>query len=273
MVLDGLAQALPGFLDPVGFGHPLVHTQPRAPEARGARFAIAPDRQDRARLEADNLAVDRARGLDVAVGKEFVDRAIIDGEAVAGQHPQRADFRGEGDSAVLLGDVERLDPQRVARQSEHALAPVPDRGGAHPFEPQPGFVAPADGRERPLPGFVGAAAHQFGKDRPSQHLRKLGDALGELLGHAKATHCGRAEQEPDDQDRHLFAADIERGVDVGGERVSEDARIGSLDRPQAQAAPQVPADRLDAESRGPIGDRGQELGHRPHPEESRLRPA
>ena len=146
VVLDGLAQALPGFLDPVGFGHPLVHTQPRAPEARGARFAIAPDRQDRARLEADNLAVDRARGLDVAVGKEFVDRAIIDGEAVAGQHPQRADFRGEGDSAVLLGDVERLDPQRVARQSEHALAPVPDRGGAHPFEPQPGFVAAARSR-------------------------------------------------------------------------------------------------------------------------------
>ena len=54
------------------------------------------------RVEAAYFAEDRARAADMAEAEEIMDRAIVDGEAVAGQQPQGLQLRREGQAAILL---------------------------------------------------------------------------------------------------------------------------------------------------------------------------
>ncbi len=98
------------------------------------------------RLQRAHLAEDRSRSEHMAEVEEIVDPAIVDVELEAGDVAQCRDFGCEGVTAGLLGDEQRLDPQRVASERQRSRAAVPDRRRIHALEAQPGVVAPAQVR-------------------------------------------------------------------------------------------------------------------------------
>ena len=98
------------------------------------------------RLQRAHLAEDGSRPEHMAEVEEIVDSAIIDVELEAGNVAQCRDFGCEGIAASLLGDEQRLDPKRVARERERFRVAVPDRRRIHALEAQPGVVAPAQVR-------------------------------------------------------------------------------------------------------------------------------
>ena len=92
--------------------------------------------------EARHLPVDRARFLHVTETEEVVDRALVDIESMLGEHLESPDLGGKRDAVVLLGDVERLDAERVARQGQDASCMIPNGNGVHTLESEPGVVLP-----------------------------------------------------------------------------------------------------------------------------------
>jgi hypothetical protein len=83
------------------------------------------------------------RGRCTCRKEEVEHPAFVDAEIMLRQYAQRADLRGECDAIMLLGNIQRLDPERVARERQSPLSPVPDRDGVHAFEAKPGIVLPA----------------------------------------------------------------------------------------------------------------------------------
>ena len=76
--------------------------------------------------------------------EKVVDSAFVHIELVAGNFAKRRDLGAESDTAQLLRNEQRLDPERIARQPQDARLPIPDCRRIHALRALPGFVAPAD---------------------------------------------------------------------------------------------------------------------------------
>jgi hypothetical protein len=81
-------------------------------------------------IERAHLLEERARSQRVAEAEKVVHRALVEVEAMLRQPRERLDLGCERDAALLLRHEQRLDAERVARQGEFALAPIPDRDHA-----------------------------------------------------------------------------------------------------------------------------------------------
>ena len=121
---------------------PCFDFEPRLPEPADHRLADSPDMQHVAGLQWPHLLEDRARRQCVAEAEEIVDAVFIKIEAMIRKLAQRRDLRRESQAAVLLGEEQRLDADRVARERQALGMLVPDRDRIHALEREPGIVAP-----------------------------------------------------------------------------------------------------------------------------------
>jgi len=141
----------------------------RRPIGLDARLAGRPDAQQVAGRQHADLAMDRAGPADMAEAEEVEQRPLVGREGEAGQGRQRLQLRPEGEAPRLVGEEQRLDADRVARQRQPAFRPVPDRDREHAVEPRPDAVAPAlvageDDLRVTLAG-EGAVGRAFGPER------------------------------------------------------------------------------------------------------------
>src|SRR5207245_3672522 len=79
-----------------------------------------------------------------------------------------------GDAAGLLGEEERLDADRIARERQTLRQLVPDRDREHAFEAGPDVVAPAQVRLEDrlgvaMVGLEGVAGFQLAPQRRMNH--------------------------------------------------------------------------------------------------------
>src|SRR6185369_8376101 len=113
MLLDRAQQLRTCALDPVVLGDALLDLEPRLPESVNRRF---PDRSDVKHvtwLERTHLLEDRPRRKRVAEAEKVVDAILIQVEAMIRQIAQCRDFRRKRETALLLGEEQRLDPDRI----------------------------------------------------------------------------------------------------------------------------------------------------------------
>ena len=122
---DRLQDALARFFHPLRVGNAAPNLKSRSPEAMRSRLALGADAQDMARRKRADLPEDRARTEDVAEAEIVVDAALVNIEAMAGELAKRGDLGPERQSAILLGEVERFDAERVAHQRQGSgLSPI-----------------------------------------------------------------------------------------------------------------------------------------------------
>src|SRR6266404_217321 len=142
VALAGRLEDRAHFLDPFGIAPNLGLTIFGPPIAFEADLLGRPNRQDTARIERTHLLEYGSWAPDMPEGEKIGDCAVIDREIMLRKDPDRFQFRGEGDAAILLGYIERLYPERIPAERKGPLALVPDRDCEHSLEPPPGVVPP-----------------------------------------------------------------------------------------------------------------------------------
>jgi hypothetical protein len=143
LLADRVEPLVAELLDPLRFGPRLGGMIGGHPIGAQRRHAARLNGHHMARRQRADLRVDRARRADMPEAEIIVERAGVDVERHPRQQRQRLEFGTEREPGGLVGIIERLDPDGIARQRQPTRVHIPHRDREHAVELRPDVVAPA----------------------------------------------------------------------------------------------------------------------------------